>query len=184
MGQQQFELVESSRLTFSAGVAGLAAAAASGTDFLTLTGAANKVCRVLRAGFTATATSAAAAPIVAIRRTTANTGGTAQALTAVPRDNFRSPPASASAQSYTANPTLGSTTGGGGTIMSKKAGITAATGAPVEIVFEFASPGNKPVTLRGPTDVFALNLNSGSYTGISVDAWVEWTEEAQDSTSF
>jgi hypothetical protein len=68
--------IEGTRATFSVGAAGITPAATA-TDILTLYGSGTKTVRVSRIKISGTATSGATADILLVRRSTANSGGTA-----------------------------------------------------------------------------------------------------------
>jgi hypothetical protein len=136
--------------------------------------------KILRIEVSGIATAAAAIPFTVVRRTTANTGGTAGTVASVPHDIVQGQSTSRSlVQSYTANPTLGSTSNGGGAISAKRGTVlTSAAGTPASpTVFDFTGAGGKFPTLRGPTDVLALNLGGGTFAGNAIDVQITWTEE-------
>jgi hypothetical protein len=166
---------EGIKQTYSASVVGLASAV-SATDIFTLTGTATKTVRITRVQVSGTATAADAIDVVFLKRSTANTSGTSGAATAVPHDSANAA-ATATALSYTANPTTGSLVGN---LQVKKITLTTSAGAipnvPTEINF-----GNRPeqtVVLRGIAQVFAVNLNAQTVTGGSFDIDITWTEES------
>lgn len=158
--------------TYTAVATGLTPAS-SPTDFLTLTGSATKTIRVVRAECTGVATAAGTNEIRAVKRSTANSGGTASTLTAAPLDSNLSA-ASAVAKSYTANPTTGTLVGNIGSALFT-AGTTAAAASPA--LFTFGVGANYPVVLRGTSQVFALNGAATSFgSGTSLSCAVTWQE--------
>jgi hypothetical protein len=163
------------KATYSATSAIAFASAATATDIFTITGSASKTIRVLRIGFSATQTTAAAVNVLVIKRSTADTGGTSAAATAVPMDSSDAA-ASATVLNYTANPTPGTSVG---TVRAVRAFIptTALASASQYYEFDFGQLAEKAVVLRGTTQVLALNLNSVTVTGGAWTCWVEWTEE-------
>lgn len=157
-----------------------AVTAAAATDVLTITGAANKVIRILRIGFSGTQTTNGYASVSVVKRSTANSGGTSTSLTAVPMDS-NTGAASATVLAYTANPTTGTLVG---RVRSGKVAITEATQSnqilsPTTTIFDFTFNESRaqPPTLRGTSQVLAVNLNGVSLTGNSCDIFVEWIEE-------
>jgi hypothetical protein len=74
--------VDTGKATFSAGQVGLVVAS-SATDIFTITGAAGRKIKVLRIEVSGIATAAGTQPYSVVKRTTANTGGTSAALSAV-----------------------------------------------------------------------------------------------------
>lgn len=163
--------------TYSATITGLAPAA-SATDFLTVTGVANHIVRVTRAECSGTATAAGAATVVALVRSSADSGGTSTTLTAVPADSSDGA-AGATVKSYTANPTAGTLVGNvRADYLGLAANASAVAAAP--LVWDF---GPRPATrlgvvLRGANQVFALNGNGASFpAGTALNCSVEWVEQ-------
>lgn len=148
--------------------------AAAATDVVTIVGSATKTIRVILVRVTGIATTAITTPVLLIKRSTANTGGTSTAPTAVSHDSSN-PAATATGLAYTANPTVGATVG---TLRQDR--LTFATTATVaEGPIEWTL-GNKPgqaLVLRGTTQVLAVNLNGVTITGGSLSVDIEWTEE-------
>lgn len=164
------------RATYSAAITALAPAS-SATDFFTLTGSATTTVRVNRVECSGISTAAATASIEALRRSTADTGGTATNPTATPHD-ANDPAATAVVAAYTANPTVGTLVG------SLRAGKlttnTAASSAfgTSSLVWNFGDGQNEEVTLRGAAQQFALNGVGASFSsGTALQCAVTWTEE-------
>lgn len=161
--------------TFSAVVTGLTAAA-SATDFFTITGSATTTIKVRSIGCTGTSTAAGSLVVTATRRSTANTAGTSTTATAVPLDSTDAA-ATATVRSYTANPTLGTTVGAINsgllsTVVAASAGVNG-------LRFDYGPDDVRQApTLRGVTQVLALNAGGASLTaGASLTCEVKWTEE-------
>jgi hypothetical protein len=78
--------------------------------------------------------------------------------------------------SYTVNPTLGTTVG---TVRSVKFDIPSANlaSASSTVTWDFGIRPAKAAVLRGTGQVLAVNLNSVSSGGSSLNIYVEWTEE-------
>lgn len=167
--------VSLTRPTYRAAIVGLVTAA-SATDFFTLTGSATKTVQVTRAECNGIASTAATPDVTALKRSTANLTGTSTSPTAVPLDSS-SAAATAVARAYTVNPgTLGTLVG---ILNAAKVPLPlAATGADLaRSNFANAVPPAQPVTLRGVTQVFALNGNAATLgTAAALDCMIEWIE--------
>lgn len=167
--------VDGGKNTYRASITALASAS-SATDIFTLTGSANKTIRVTRLEISGQQTTAAAAQVVVLVRSTANTSGTSTNPTAVPHDS-NSPAASATVTAYTANPTTGSLVGNiyaGYVFLAAPA--TATVGSD-KVVFDYGNRPAQAIVLRGATQVLAVNLNGVTVTGGAFDINVEWSEE-------
>lgn len=162
-------------VTYSAAATNFAPAA-SATDVFTITGSATKTVRIKRITFTMVQTTAAARDVQLIKRSTANSGGTSVARTAVPNDSS-SPAGTATVLSYTANPTLGTTVGA---IRARKVFVSTITGNNSncdEFAIDFGDDQRQAPVLRGTGEVLAINLNGVTSAGNLACANVEWTEE-------
>lgn len=165
---------EGKKATYSASAA--VVLAASATDVFTITGSASKTIRVNRIAVTGKATAASVFAVDLSKRSTANTGGTSSAATAVPHDSA-SAAASATVLSYSANPTLGSLIG---TVRLQLLAFTIAATTPFPpspLVWDFTTRNGQAVVLRGITQVLALSLEAQTVTGGAVFVEIEWTEE-------
>jgi hypothetical protein len=164
----------STTATYTAVITSVAAVAAA-TDIFTITGSATKTVRITKIAISGTSTSGVRTSVVVIKRSTANTGGTSTTPTAVPLDSTNAA-ATAVVRSYTANPTVGTSVG---SVRSAKMDFpTTATTNGIQ-PFEFmlgGEAGQQPITLRGTTEVIAINLNGATITGGSFDLYIEWTE--------
>jgi hypothetical protein len=152
-------------------VAGNVAPAASATDVITLAGSASKTVRVTRVVVSGTLASSATGNVQLVKRSTANSGGTSSALTAVSLDSSNAS-ASAVARSYSANPTLGNTVG---TLGYRAMFYNTASAVPDRVVFDLGDNYKQAAILRGTSEVLAINVNGASPTSFAYD--VEWTEE-------
>lgn len=162
---------DASSVTYSVGVAFVAPTLA--TDIFTITGSASKTVQVIHMSLCLTATTGSNATVNLIRRSTANTAGTSTTPTIAKWDSA-SAAATAVVRAYTANPTLGTTAGtlmtdsiyvsGGGTVGSD----------PLEYSYDLL--GGSPITLRGTSEVLAINLNGVTFAGNSCRATVIWVE--------
>lgn len=160
------------KATYSATALGLSAAN-NATDIFTLTGSATKTITVTKLQISATQTTATSNNIVLLKRSTANTGGTSSTLTAVPMDSL-SAAATATARSYTVNPTgLGTLVGN---LRAHKLFIPTTTGVANILDYKFGE-NDRPLILRGTGEVLAVNLNSTTLSGNNFNIFIEWTEE-------
>lgn len=174
-GPEFFTQLPAQRPSYSASITGLTVAA-SATDFFTLTGATGIVTRVTYVECSGIGSTAGTPDIVALKRSTANTGGTATQPTVVPLDSGSAAGASV-VNAYTVNPTTGTLVGN---VRVSKLGLPlAATGANVQrLQWMFGNrPGTQEVILRAATSVFALNGAGATLApGASLDCAIEWQE--------
>jgi len=156
--------------TFSAS-ASLAAAAAA-TDIAILPGNASNTVYVTRVTISGIQTTGGLADVQLVKRSTANSGGTSAAMTAVPHDSTDAAAVSAPL-SYTANPTPGTPVG---SVRRGYLPIGAATAAvnPI-VVFDFGDKG-RPIVLRGVAQGLAVNLGGATLAGGTFDVNFEWFE--------
>jgi hypothetical protein len=82
--------------------------------------------------------------------------------------------ATAAVVTYGSNPVLGTAVG---PVFCRKLTLTSTVANTVEL--EFGIRFGKPLTLRGPNEMFTLNLNGAAAAGASLDVMIEWTEEDQ-----
>jgi hypothetical protein len=158
-----------------AGATAAFASAATATDIFVIYGSATKTIRVLRIQVYATQTTAGAASIFLIKRSTAPTGGTSVATTKVPLDST-SAAATATVQHYTANPTVGTTVGN----VQAYRGIIPAAASLINnpiCTWDFGNRPGQAIVLRGTGEGVAVNLNGVTVTGGSFIINCEWTEE-------
>ncbi len=168
-------LGDSSVTTYSASITALAPAAAA-TDIFEIFGSGTKTVKVRRIQISGLATAAGAYDFVALKRSTANSGGTSSSPTVVPHDSADAA-GTAVVKAYTANPTTGTLVGG---MRATKSTVTTVAGAIPSIltVFDWSDDrGGKPVVLRGTAQGLAINLAGATMTGGALNIDVEWTEE-------
>lgn len=154
-------------------VAGALVLAATPTDVLTLTGSASKIVRLRKLTLYGLATAVGILDAALIRRSAANTGGTSAAQTAMKLDTVDAA-ASAVLTQYTANPgALGTAVGN---IDVGKLNFSLA-GAITPLVWDWT--GVKAPTLRGVTDILALNFAGGALPlGVGFSYRISWEESA------
>ena len=167
--------VDGGKATYRASTTALASAS-SATDIFTITGSASKTIRITRLEISGQQTTAAAAQVIVLVRSTANSGGTASTLTAVPHDS-NSPAATAVVKAYTANPTTGNLVANiyAGYVFLAAPG-TATVGSD-KVVLDYGNRPGQAIVLRGTSQVLAVNLNGATVTGGAFDINVEFTEE-------
>ena len=174
-------LDNSPKQTYAAAITGLVAGAAA-TDFFTISGSGSKTIRVLKIGFSCTQTNPGYENFIVLKRSTANTGGTSTAQTAVPMDS-NSAEATASVLAYTANPTaLGTLVGNIRSyrmlIETTPTGGVSSTDIAMTALSEisFGGIGQAPV-LRGTSQLLSVNFAAGTATGNLINIFIEWSEE-------
>lgn len=163
--------------SYQASVKGLAVAA-SGTDFFVIKGkSGGGTVYITSASCNGTSTAAAAASIVALKRSTADSSGTKTNPTAVALSSSNAA-AGAVVEAYTVNPTLGVLVGNLDTqnLVTVPAASTAPTPKAAEFIFGSPTP-TQPVALHGTAEEFALNANAASLTsGAALNCVVKWFE--------
>lgn len=164
---------EGRRATYRAVISGLVPVA-SATDVVYIPGSATKTVRVTRVLVTGTAGTAVSVPVILVKRSAANTGGTCAAMTAVPIDSANAV-ATAAPASCTANPTLGTAVG---TVASLSTflSLSSASGANTSPII-FGTDGGQPLILRGVAQTLGVNFGGVSVSSGVVSVTLEWTEE-------
>lgn len=171
-GAEYMQDYEKATPTYSTVVA--VTAAASATDIFILPGNATNTVWVTRVEVSGAATATGIWQVLISKRSTANSGGTSTAATAVAHDSG-DVAASSLPLSYSANPA------GLGTLVGAVAGgwitMSATTGASQVItVFDFGQRG-KGIKLSGVAQGLAVNLNAQTIAGAVIFIRVEWREE-------
>lgn len=157
---------------YSASAVGIASAASTPTDVFTITGSATKNVRVHNIVLTGTfTTTAAVRDILLIKRSTANSGGTSTTPTGIALDsNYAA--STAVVRAYTVNPaSLGTAVG---TVRVRRIGVPLTTAATIDVA-EFAF--TVPLTLRGVSQVLAINFGATGSASIMFSAYAEWSED-------
>lgn len=144
------------------------------TDVFIINGSASKIIRIHRINVSGTTTSGSAirCTINLVRRSTANTGGTPVASSVALYDSTNAA-ATAVAQHYTANPTVGTSAGIVRSVNTsfQVSGITNST-----LFYDLLKFDSQPIVLRGVAQGLAVNLNGTTITGGIVSVSVEWSE--------
>lgn len=165
--------------TFAAATA-LFTPAAAATDIFLLGGSASKVIRLLRLILSGSQTTAGnIGQVAVVKRSTANSAGTAVATTAVALDSESGKAATALVQHYTANPTVGALVGA---IFQPRVLLPAPASIGSGVLFDLDFTcflGGKLPILRGVAEQFAINLGGGTLpTGAAeFQATAFWSEE-------
>jgi acyl dehydratase len=162
-----------SQATYSAVALGIVPAA-SATDVFTITGSASKTISITAISIDGLATTSGAMKMQLMKRSSANTGGTSTAVTAVPFDS-NDAAASATVLAYTSNPIVGTPVGTLETFIQAFPS-TAQTYSDDGNDFTYGTIG-KPIVLRGVAQTLAINLNGASApAGGTLDIKMTWTE--------
>lgn len=149
-------------------------AAASPTDVFTITGSASKTVKILSFYYSATKTANGFGNVILIRRSTANTGGTSATATIAKLDSNNAA-ATAVVRNYTANPSALGTTAGN--IFATRFFYSGLSSFGDEILLNFDENSKQPITLRGTSELLAVNLNAVTQAGNSIAAAITWSEE-------
>lgn len=159
--------------SYAATIIGLVPLAAGATDLFTITGSATKIIKVLALHIAGNATTATTVSTSLVKRSTANTGGTSSVPTTVPHDSNNAA-GTATVLAYTANPTaLGASVGMLDAFRLDLPTVASATNGQLDENFD----DGQPFTLRGTSQVLAINFNSTAIAGGSVNISIHWTEE-------
>ncbi len=164
--------------TYTAASAGFAPPATP-TDLCVISGSATKKVRVRRAELFSAQTTAALNTFHLVKRSTANTGGTATNLTAVPMDSGMMAATVASLANYTANPTTGTSVGRARVMTTLSVASATSTLFPVPLVMDFdVYNDSNPIVLNGVAEELAINFGGLALpTGLTVFCSFAWTEE-------
>lgn len=171
-------LLEPARASFATSIIGLAPAATP-TDIFTMKGVAGKIIQLRRLVLSGLSTTAGQMVVSLLKRTVANTGGTATApANPAPSDAANDGASSVIMAQYSVNPTAL----GAGVILRQRRLFfqLAGGGTPDRIAWDFGdiSRGTKSLRLNGASEWFAINMNGGAVpAGGIIDIEVEWTEQ-------
>ena len=157
------------------GSTGVFTTATSATDIFNFKGSPTKAVYIRKILWKRASVSVAGTHnIYLIKRSTANSGGTSVALTAVPLDSgFAS--ATASGVHYTANPTVGTSLGVLRHIWNY---ITSAFHSADQMTLFDSTKGGSPIVLRGTSESVSVNYNGVTDpigAGACID--IEWSEK-------
>lgn len=151
---------------------------ATPTDMLLISGSGSTTVKVLRVAFSHYQTTLGLNIFSLVKRSSADSGGTAVVDTAVPLDS-NDPGASATVQHYTANPTLGGLVGNVVVDRVLTKSLTAVDGSNANPYVMFRADQNvAPITLRGTGQQLALNFGGAALpAGLVIYPTIVWTEE-------
>jgi len=144
--------------------------AASPTDILVLTGAANTIVRLRKFSMTATATSNQPFLLTLIKRSADNTGGTRAAVTPVDISGRGETP-NALLAAYSANPASLGAAVGNIAFSGATSGVTATSRINPQVIL----PGDDFIVIN-PGEVIAANVTSGGGAGLVVYTNIVWDE--------
>lgn len=161
---------EGNKATYSFG-ANIATVAATPTDVVTLSGSASKTVRILRVTVSAIGV-AASTDLALVKRTAANTGGTASTPTPAQHDSSDAA-ATAVLSQYSAN---AASLGTGINFRTQKLNLNTA-GSAGSLTWDFTSRNGKGMVLRGTTQFLAISFLNAPTAPTSLNYDVEWTEE-------
>lgn len=150
------------------------ATAASATDICILNGSATKTVKVRRIMVGLWGSAVVTEPVSIVLRSAANTAGTGAVVAGVSYDSSNSA-ATAQAESWTANPTLGTLTGLIADLPDT-IGLSSSAGAVPTESYTFGELG-QPIVLRGTAQGVAVNLSGITIAGGQATCFFEWTEE-------
>ena len=157
--------------------------AASATDIACIAGSSTKTVYISRIRISGTAGTLVSAPFTLVRRTTADTGGTAATTTAnwantIAKNDTKNPTPTATLISYSANPTINDTS----PVYLRSAYLTLPTTAagtsisPIQWDWDSLEFVQRPA-LRGAAQQFCINLNGVSVSSGLLHINIQWSEE-------
>jgi hypothetical protein len=152
--------------------------AATPTDIFQIGGSASKIIRVRRIFIDVAQTSDGTNNWFLIKRSAANSGGTAVNATKIPLDSGDAA-ATAIVRHYTANPTPGAAVGN---LLVRRVGSpSAGSGGYVPngigLVIDFVKDFGRPIVLRGVAESIVWNFNGAAVpAGMTVQCGGVWTE--------
>ncbi len=148
-------------------------ATSTANDIWAISGSATKTVKVNKIWISGTRASASQQEIRALKRNTANSGGTPTTATAVSCDST-SPAATAVVTVYTAAATTGNLVGYFRVLKHNIPTAIATFADQNQYVLDFK---DNPVVLRGVGELLALSYFSQALTSVTININVEWTEE-------
>lgn len=163
-------LIDKAAYRFSGGP--VTSIAASPTDWITITGSASKTVRITSITLCGLSTTAGSVVVQIVKRSTADSGGTSSAGTAVPLDS-NDAAATAAVAIYTVNPTgLGTSVGAADTFYLN----LQATGTAGCASTDYGTRNGQALVLRGTTQQAAIN-----FTGVSLPAGYSLTWRIEET---
>lgn len=154
--------------------------AAATTDMFEIYGSSTKTIKIerLEVAYVGTGNNVIPTKCFLLKRSSANTVGTAVTQTAIPVDSS-SAAATAVAKVYSANPTTGSSLGQISSSLLNCNPLLNGSNPPPRIVLYDAHLAGQPITLRGTAQGLVANFNGviPDCTGPALSWTVTWTEE-------
>ena len=184
VGNLKVQVEPTRKATYSV-CTGLFTCAASATDVWQLYAGPNKIVKILKVYYLDKDAGRAASynNVSLIKRSTANSSGTAVDNTEIPLDS-RFAAADAVSKHYTANPTLGSTVATVAQVPCSGSLTTAVQSYNSNVIVQLkcifdADKFGAPIVLRGTSQGIVLNLGGATQAGTSPQFAVQcvWTEE-------
>ncbi len=157
--------------SYSATIVGLVPPATP-TDIFCLTGSATKTVVLKRVDLSGTATALTVIDVLITKHSTADTGGTSTAPTAVPHDSTNAA-ATAAVAAYTVNPTVGTVVG---TLDGFKMTLSTTATQNNERIKLYGTEELQAIRLRGTSEQACINLNGVTTGGNNYDISIDWTE--------
>jgi len=147
--------------------------AATATNILTLAGAAGKIIKIRSVFISGIATTAGSLRTDLVKRSTADSGGTATTPTGVAWDS-QNPTAAATLALYTANPTVGTAVG---ILATRRVFLNLTTAVIDRMVESFGIRWESPIVIR-ESEYFSISHAGATIpSGGVVDLGITWTEE-------
>lgn len=150
---------------------------ATPTDMLVFSGSGTKTVKIRKIEMTAAETTAGNEQFFVLKRSTADTTGTPNAVTSVPVDSANGA-ATATFNYYTANPgALGTSLGSLFNLKFQCPAIASTLQPQWRTIYEWI-PGTQPITLRGTAESVVLNFAGAALpAGLKVQWTITYTEE-------
>ncbi len=169
---QPIAIDSSTKISYSASVSGFAPAA-SATDIMAIYGSGTKTIKITHIEIVGNTSAGAFQNVLAIKRSTTNTGGTPTTVTAVPHDS-NDAGATATVQTYAANPSPLGTTVGNLRTSRMWIGLSSQTNA---LAWDFTNRAAKPIYLRGTGEGLCINFGGSTVATPNFSIIIEWSEE-------
>jgi hypothetical protein len=167
-------ITEEKRATYSAAVSQLAIASGA-TDYFCVSGSASHTIILKRIRYSGIGSSTTQIPLILVKRSSADTGGTSSTLTDVAHDTTNAA-ATAVVKAYTENPTLGALVGN---IRAISYTVVASNSNNLSIDIReltFGLEEDQGIVLRGTAEQTCLNFNETAVSGVKMDISAEWRE--------
>lgn len=146
---------------------------ATPTDIWCITGSASKTVFVKRLYISGIATGLSTIDLIVNKHSTADTGGTSAAITAVPHDSTNAA-ATATVTAYSVNPAaIGTVTGSVDTFKITLSTIATQNNERAKL---YGSEDMQSIRLRGVAEQICINANSVTTTGNSYNITADWVE--------